>query len=226
MFKFFWDLAILGVRCFVMCRAGPMSARLPSQSGKVNMCAASTSAQETSKRRSVGIGWIAWVNGQTNGFGAGQKVQIETPGGGAPPPSRQQGSEPDHPERAYQHFIEDKDMKLSDSRQTCFDSARSWQILGFLLTFHLDQHGRDRWREYWRDVFEPTCSRTCKSNLGPTPRGYGSLAIRGRRAVTRHDLGTIWREYWRDVFEATCQKNQRTFRKIAPRPSQSEPRGL
>ena len=59
----------------------------------------------------------------------------------------------------------------------------------FLLTFHFDQHGRDRWREYWKDIFEPTCSRTCKSNLGPTPRGYGSLAIRGRRAVTRHDLG-------------------------------------
>ena len=82
-------------------------------------------------------------------------------------------------------------MKPSDSRQTCCDSARSWQILGFLLTFQLDQHGRDRWREYWRDVFEPTCSRTCKSNLGPTPRGYGSLAIRGRRAVTRHDLGKL-----------------------------------
>ena len=101
MFKFFWDPAILGVRCFVMCRVAPMSARLPSQSGKVNMCAASKSVRETSKRRSVGIGWIAWVNGQTNGFGAGQKVQIETPGGGAPPPSRQQGSEPEHSERVY-----------------------------------------------------------------------------------------------------------------------------
>ena len=63
--------------------------------------AAPKSARETSKRRPRGIGWIAWVNGQTNGFGAGQRVQIEIPGGGAPPPSRQQGSEPDHPERVY-----------------------------------------------------------------------------------------------------------------------------
>ena len=124
-------------------------------------------------------------------------------------------------------------MKPSDSRQTCCDSARSWQILGFPLTFRFDQHGRDRWREYWRDVFEPTCSRTCKSNLGPTPRGYGSLAIRGRRAVTQHDLGKFsaffnvsldqhgrdrWREYGRDFWRQHTKKTSESFEKSPPDP--------
>ena len=79
------------------------------------------------------------------------------------------------------------------------------------------------------------------SNLSPTLRGYRSLAIRGRRIVTRHDLGKFsaffdvsarpaWERSLEGVLEERLRgnvpKNLRKSRKIIPRPSKIEPRGL
>ena len=81
------------------------------------------------------------------------------------------------------------------------------------------------------------CKIRQKRSPGLSKFECGSLAIRGRRGVTRHDLGKYsvffdisaqptWErslEDWRNVSEATCQKTSESFEKSSPEPPKSSP---
>ena len=81
------------------------------------------------------------------------------------------------------------------------------------------------------------CKIRQKRSPGLSKFECGSLAIRGRRGVTRHDLGKYsvffdisaqptWErslEDWRNVSEATCQKTCESFEKSSPEPPKSSP---
>ena len=148
--------------------------------------------------------------------------------GGPPPPGERQ-------REGIKNLGLHNELGLSDSRAVM---GRAYlKAMGLVISHASHTFGGRRIEDPWGGspppphIWQPQ----------PDAAGYGSLAIRGRRVVTR-SLGTTlansqlfltfrldqhgrdhWREYRRNVFEATCRKTSESLEKSPPDRPKSSP---